>query len=78
VQEKGKAEGPLPFFIFGEGDGTATCTARHQQPFWNVDFSIKKTVIFTERVSADFWGIFTNILNHNQLFDPTMLGKRQV
>jgi hypothetical protein len=40
------------------------------QPFWNVDFSIKKTVMFTERFSADFGAIFTNIFNHNQLFDP--------
>jgi hypothetical protein len=40
------------------------------QPFWNVDFSIKKTVMFTERFSADFGAIFTNVFNHIQLFDP--------
>jgi len=40
------------------------------QPFWNVDFSIKKNVMVTERVSAEFGAIFTNIFNHNQLYDP--------
>ncbi len=39
-------------------------------PFWNVDFSIKKNVMFTERISAEFGAVFTNIFNHNQLTDP--------
>jgi hypothetical protein len=43
-------------------------------PFWNVDFSVKKNVMFTERVSAEFGAIFTNIFNHNQMFDPTSNG----
>ena len=43
-------------------------------PFWNVDFSIKKNVMITERFSAEFGAIFTNIFNHNQLFDPTSAG----
>ena len=41
------------------------------QPFWNVDFSIKKNTMVTERVSAEFGAIFTNVFNHNQLYDPT-------
>ena len=40
------------------------------QSFWNVDFSIKKNVMFTERISAEFGAVFTNIFNHNQLIDP--------
>jgi hypothetical protein len=40
------------------------------QPFWNVDFSVKKNIMFTERFSAEFGAVFTNVFNHNQLFDP--------
>jgi len=40
------------------------------QAFWNVDFSIKKNLMVTERLSAEFGAVFTNIFNHNQLFDP--------
>ena len=40
------------------------------QPFWNVDFSVKKSIMFGERVSAEFGAVFTNVFNHNQLFDP--------
>jgi hypothetical protein len=40
------------------------------QAFWNVDFSIKKNLMITERFSAEFGAVFTNIFNHNQLFDP--------
>ena len=42
------------------------------QPFWNVDFSIKKNIMVTESVSAEFGAIFTNIFNHNQLYDPVL------
>ena len=31
------------------------------QPFWNVDFSVKKNVMIAERFSAEFGAIFTNI-----------------
>ena len=40
------------------------------QAFWNVDFSIKKNLLITERFSAEFGAVFTNLFNHNQLFDP--------
>ena len=39
-------------------------------PFWNVDFNIKKNLMITERFSAEFAAVFTNIFNHNQLADP--------
>jgi len=39
-------------------------------PFWNVDFSVKKNVLITERFSAEFTAIFSNLFNHNQLGDP--------
>ena len=42
-------------------------------PFWNVDFSVKKNVMLTERVNMDFGAVFTNVFNHNQLFDPYLI-----
>ncbi len=41
-------------------------------PYWNLDFSIRKVVNITERVSTEFDFVFTNILNHDQLLDPTL------
>lgn len=43
------------------------------QPFWNVDFSIKKNIAITERVSTEFTTIFTNLFNHNYLSDPYLV-----
>ena len=40
------------------------------QAFWNVDFSIKKNLMLTERVNMEFGAVFTNIFNHVQLGDP--------
>ena len=40
------------------------------QAFWNVDFSIKKNVMVTERMSIEAGATFTNIFNHDQLADP--------
>jgi hypothetical protein len=51
----------------GHNGGSGTLRG---QAFWNVDFSIKKNVMITERVNMDFGAVFTNIFNHNQLFDP--------
>lgn len=39
-------------------------------PFWNVDLSVKKDIVVTERYHLEFSSIFTNVFNHNQLFDP--------
>jgi hypothetical protein len=43
------------------------------QPFWNVDFSIRKNIAITERVSTEFTTIFTNLFNHNYLSDPYLI-----
>jgi len=42
-------------------------------PFWNVDFSVKKNIRVTERVSTEFTAIFSNLFNHNQLSDPYLV-----
>jgi hypothetical protein len=42
-------------------------------PFWNVDFSLKKNVLVTERVGVEFQAIFSNLFNHNQLSDPYLV-----
>jgi len=39
-------------------------------PYWNVDLSVKKQFKITERFSAQFQVVFTNVFNHNQLGDP--------
>jgi len=39
-------------------------------PYWNVDFSITKDIRISERFGLQLQGIFVNIFNHNQLFDP--------
>lgn len=41
-------------------------------PYWNMDLSVKKRFRLTERVSSDFQVVFTNVLNHNQFFDPLL------
>jgi hypothetical protein len=42
-------------------------------PFWNMDFSVKKSVMVTERVNVEFTTIFSNLFNHNQLSDPYLI-----
>jgi hypothetical protein len=37
-------------------------------PFWNVDLSVKKDIMVTERYHFEFSSIFTNVFNHNQLY----------
>jgi len=39
-------------------------------PFWNVDLSVKKDIMVTERYHLEFSSIFTNVFNHNQMLDP--------
>jgi len=41
-------------------------------PTWNLDFSLAKDFNFTERMGLRFTVQVTNILNHNQLGDPTL------
>jgi hypothetical protein len=37
--------------------------------FWNMDFSIKKSIRVAEGISVEVQGVFTNVLNHNQWLD---------
>jgi hypothetical protein len=50
------------------GDNSGTGLLRGMG-FWNVDLSVKKTFKFTERYSATFQTVFTNLFNHNQFSD---------
>ncbi|MGA8501843.1 MAG: carboxypeptidase-like regulatory domain-containing protein [Candidatus Sulfotelmatobacter sp.] len=38
-------------------------------PYWNVDFSIKKDILVAEGIKLEFQGVFSNILNHDQMLD---------
>jgi hypothetical protein len=38
--------------------------------YWNVDFTIKKTVRVAESINLEFQGVFANIFNHDQMLDP--------
>ncbi|MFZ0275728.1 MAG: carboxypeptidase-like regulatory domain-containing protein [Candidatus Sulfotelmatobacter sp.] len=37
--------------------------------YWNMDFSIKKSIRVAEGISLEFQGVFANVLNHNQWTD---------
>ncbi len=39
-------------------------------PFYNMDLSLKKDIMVTERYHLEFSSIFANVFNHNQMFDP--------
>jgi hypothetical protein len=39
-------------------------------PYWNMDFSLRKTVRIAESISLEFEGVAANVLNHNQWLDP--------
>jgi hypothetical protein len=41
-------------------------------PYWNMDVSLNKNIKIAERVSFEFSMIFTNVLNHTVLADPTL------
>lgn len=41
-------------------------------PYWNMDLSLKKRFRITERFNSEFQVVFTNLLNHNQFFDPPL------
>jgi hypothetical protein len=57
--------------ILGIDNGHNGGTGNYRgQAFWNVDFSIKKNLLITERFSAEFGAVFSNLFNHTQLFDP--------
>ena len=35
-----------------------------------MDLSVKKDILVTERYHLEFSSVFSNVFNHNQLFDP--------
>jgi hypothetical protein len=37
--------------------------------YWNMDFSIKKSIRVAEGINLEFQGVFANVLNHNQWTD---------
>jgi hypothetical protein len=39
-------------------------------PYWNMDFSIKKSIRVAESVNVELQGVFANVLNHDQFLDP--------
>jgi hypothetical protein len=39
-------------------------------PYWNVDLSVKKDIMVKERFHLEFASVFTNVFNHNQMYDP--------
>lgn len=39
-------------------------------PYWNLDFSIRKSIKVRESVSMELQSVFVNVLNHNQWLDP--------
>ncbi|HXY25953.1 MAG TPA: TonB-dependent receptor [Candidatus Acidoferrum sp.] len=41
-------------------------------PYWNVNLGVKKNIRVTERFSAEASFNFINVLNHNQLLDPSL------
>jgi hypothetical protein len=58
--------------ILGLDGGGGGAGILRGMPFWNVDFQVKKNIRITERFSAEFQSIFTNIFNHDQLADPVL------
>jgi hypothetical protein len=47
-------------------------------PYWNVDLSVKKRFMITERFSVDAQVVFTNFFNHDQFGDPTYYYNQQI
>jgi hypothetical protein len=58
-----------PILGIDEGHNGGAGTLRGMA-FWNVDMSVKKDVMVTERFHLEFSSIFSNLFNHNQMYDP--------
>jgi len=41
-------------------------------PYWNMDFSLKKSIRIAEGINMELQGVFANVLNHNQWLDPSV------
>jgi hypothetical protein len=58
--------------ILGLDGRTGGAGAVRGMPFWNMDLQVKKNIHISERFSTELQAIFSNVLNHNQLADPTL------
>jgi hypothetical protein len=38
--------------------------------YWNMDFTVKKSIRVAESISLELQGVFANVLNHDQMLDP--------
>ncbi|MGB7282752.1 MAG: carboxypeptidase-like regulatory domain-containing protein [Candidatus Acidiferrum sp.] len=56
--------------ILGLDGGAGGAGVLRGQPFWNVDFQVRKNIHINERFSLEVQSIFTNVFNHVQLGDP--------
>ena len=58
--------------ILGLDGATGGAGRFRGMPFWNMDLQVKKNIHINERFSLEVQSIFTNVLNHNQLGDPSL------
>jgi hypothetical protein len=58
-----------PILGIDTGHNGGAGTTLRGMAFWNVDLSVKKEIMVTERFHVEFAAVFTNVLNHNQLID---------
>ncbi|MFL6307925.1 MAG: carboxypeptidase regulatory-like domain-containing protein [Candidatus Sulfotelmatobacter sp.] len=77
--------GQLPYNIFKNGSAAANSYRNpilgldsrdggagilNGLAYWNMDFSVRKTIRVAESVSLEFEGVVANVLNHMQWLDP--------
>jgi hypothetical protein len=77
--------GQLPYNIFKNGSAAANSYRNpilgldsrnggagilNGLAYWNMDFSLRKTVRIAENISLEFEGVAANVLNHMQWLDP--------
>jgi hypothetical protein len=77
--------GQLPYNIFKNGSAAANSYRNpilgldsrdggagilNGLAYWNMDFSVRKTIHVAESVSLEFEGVVANVLNHMQWLDP--------
>jgi len=61
-----------PILGIDTGHNGGTGVNLRGQPYFNVDFQIRKNTHITERISGEFAIVFANMLNHVQLSNPGM------
>lgn len=60
---------PLILGLDGNSGGFGTIRGL---PYWNMNLGVKKNIRMTERFGAEVSFNFINVLNHNQLLDPSL------